>query len=402
MNLRVGARSDVGRVREGNEDAYVADAPIFVVADGMGGHAAGDVASATAVDVIKERASEAKVDDPATLSTLLREANRAIWEKARDDPSLRGMGTTCTLVMIDGGRGEVAHVGDSRAYLLRDGDLSQLTEDHTLVGRMVKEGRLRKEEAEHHPQRNIITRVLGIDADVEVDLAPIELAAGDRLLLTSDGLTSMVGAAPIQEVLRREADPQSAADRLVDLANDAGGDDNITVVVIDVTDSDDEEAARAPTSAPAVREDTEPGYGGPRRSRWRRRATVTVIALVVLLGGGYATARYFIDNSWYVGANDDGFVTVYRGIPDEIAGMDFKDDEETTDIALSNLPESTQENVRDGIKADSRADAEHTVDNLRTLAKDFDRRAGRPPAAGASQPSVKPTGKPSGKKRRNF
>ena len=373
MRLRVGTKSDVGKVRQVNEDSFLAEEPLFVIADGMGGHLAGDVASATAVEIITEQASNARLDDPRSLSTILRSANRAIWEKARADPSLKGMGTTCTLVMIDDGRAELAHVGDSRAYLLRGGELKQLTEDHTLVSRMVKEGRLRAEEAAHHPQRNIITRALGVDADVEVDLEPMELVPGDRLLLNSDGLTSMVEADSVKKVLLEETDPQAAADRLVTIANEAGGEDNVTVVVIDVTDEAPGESGFEP-SEPATatpREDTRPRAEGSAGVRWGRAFVIAVVTILVLGGGGYAAARYFLHNSFFVGASDDGYVAIYRGIPDEIAGLDLKTEEEETNVALSELPEFKREDVEAGIKVDSLDDAEVTVANLRTLAQDF-------------------------------
>lgn len=369
MRLIVGARSDVGKVRQANEDSYLTREPLFAVADGMGGHLAGDVASATAVDVITERASSANLDDPRSLSVLLRDANRAIWEKARADPSLKGMGTTCTLVMIDDGHAEIAHVGDSRAYLLRDGELTQLTEDHTLVSRMVKEGRLREEEAAHHPQRSIITRALGVDADVDVDLEPLDLVPGDRLLLNSDGLTSMVDPGRVRQVLVDERDAQAAADRLVDIANEAGGEDNVTVVVIDVADESEPRGGGAGGGA-AAREHTAPEAAGAG-VRWGRALVVAFVVIALLGGGGYAAARYFLHNSFFVGANEAGNVAIYRGIPDEIAGLDLKTEEEETDVALSDLPEFKREDVTAGIKVDSLGDAEATVANLRTLARDF-------------------------------
>ncbi|MDQ4145938.1 MAG: Stp1/IreP family PP2C-type Ser/Thr phosphatase, partial [Actinomycetota bacterium] len=233
MNLSIGAQSDVGRVREGNEDSFLVDEPLFVVADGMGGHLAGDVASSTAVDVILNKSATASAEDPETLADLIRSANSAIWDKAHANPTLRGMGTTCTLVLLHENRAHIAHVGDSRAYLLRDGRLQQITEDHTLVARMVKEGRLQPEEAEHHPQRSIITRALGVDAEVEVDLDSLEVQPGDRLMLCSDGLSSMIDHDSIATALKEQAAPQDAADELIKRANDAGGEDNITVVVID-------------------------------------------------------------------------------------------------------------------------------------------------------------------------
>src|SRR5688500_16966983 len=167
MKLVVAAKTEVGRVRQGNEDSYLVKEPLFAVAEGMGGHIAGDVASATAVDLIAERAEESMPRNTAELASIVRGANTAIWEKAQNDPALRGMGTTCTLALLDDREIHIAHVGDSRAYLYRGQELSQVTEDHTLVSRMVREGRLKPEEAERHPQRSIITRALGVDADVE-------------------------------------------------------------------------------------------------------------------------------------------------------------------------------------------------------------------------------------------
>jgi PPM family protein phosphatase len=409
VNLRVGVRTDVGKVRDGNEDSYLVEEPLFVVADGMGGHLAGDVASATAVEVITQRAGDASVQQPESLSTLVRQANRAIYQKARSDPSLKGMGTTCTLVLIDGDRAQIAHVGDSRAYLLRGGRLEQLTEDHTLVGRMVKEGRLRQEEAQHHPQRSIITRALGVDADVDVDLKPVELHVGDRLLLNSDGLTSMIEDGALEQILAGEPDPQSAADKLVDAANDAGGEDNITVVVIDVVEGaaagGTGEAVLAEEPAATVsREDTEPAVAGGSSTKLRTRFVIALIVVLVLAGGGYAAARYFVNNAWYVGANESGYVAVYRGIPEEIAGLDLKTEWETTKVAVADLPESTRENVEEGIKVDSHDEAESTVANLESLAEEFHRSddagGGSSGVVGNEAPGSVPS--PKHKKRRNF
>jgi protein phosphatase len=398
VRLNVGSRSDVGKVRQANEDSFVVQEPLFAVADGMGGHLAGDVASQTAVGVITERAGTATLDDPQTLSSLLRAANRAIFEKSRSDPTLRGMGTTCTLVMIADGHAEIAHVGDSRAYLLRAGELTQLTEDHTLVSRMVKEGRLREEEAANHPQRSIITRALGVDADVEVDLEPVELTPGDRLLLNSDGLTSMVGPDRVKQVLVDEPDPQAAADRLVGIANDAGGEDNITVLVIDVADDADDRPRGE--GAASVRQETQPGGEPAERARWPRAVLVALVAVLVIGGGGYAAARYFLNNSFFVGANDAGYVAIYRGIPDEIAGLDLKSEEEETDVPLTDLPEFKQEDVTEGIKVDSLDDAQATVANLRTLAEDFAGNTDGGAPAGGNGSGEKPKDKESPKGRR--
>src|SRR3954447_20302248 len=234
MRLVVGAATDVGRVREGNEDGYLVDEAmdLVAVADGMGGHRAGEVASATALEALR-----ASINSGQPLRQSIEDANEAVFTKSQTDARLRGMGTTLTAgTLVAGGTLLVGHVGDSRAYLLHDGELRQLTIDHSLVEELVRDGKLTVDEAAVHPQRSIITRALGVDATVEVDVYPVELTPGDRLLLCSDGLTGMVQPDDIAAVLRRESDPTRAAAQLVDAANAAGGEDNITVVVVAVTD----------------------------------------------------------------------------------------------------------------------------------------------------------------------
>jgi protein phosphatase len=390
MNVAYGASTDVGRVREANEDSYLIAEPLFVVADGMGGHIAGDVASSTAVKVIQDGSGQLSSEDPATLTKIITDANTAIWGKAQSDPALRGMGTTCTLVLIDDDRVHIAHVGDSRAYRLRDGQLEQLTEDHTLVSRMVQEGRLSADEAAHHPQRSIITRALGVDEDVQVDLDTVELSDGDRLVICSDGLSSMVDDGQIQSVLARESDPQKAADGLVELANEAGGDDNITVVVIDfedgdgsgrrivpaaepaeeVDDPDDDDSLEPeapPPSAAATDHDDEPGSGG----RWGRKLLLGLVVLALLAGGAYAAARYTLSNSWYVGVGAADEVAIYRGIPDDIAGLELREVEESSSIALEDLPEFKRDDIRSGIKTESLEEAQSTLANLEDISQEF-------------------------------
>lgn len=363
MNVTVGAQTDVGRVRQGNEDSYLLEPPIYVVADGMGGHIAGDVASATAVDVIAAGARDAESLDGPALADLVNRANEAIWEKARSDPSLRGMGTTCTLLMIDGATAHLAHVGDSRAYLLREGTLNQLTEDHTLVERMVREGRLSAEEAASHPQRSVITRALGVDQNVQVDVLREQLTRGDRILLASDGLTSMVGSDDIAGVLKTEDDPQAAADRLVEMANAAGGEDNVTVLVVDVG----KDGAPAPPRAAPARHDTRPGaepQTEPSPRRWVRPLVwaVAVVALVAI--AAIAAVQWALSNSWYVGFSDDGVVTIYQGIPEEIAGRTFADPERETGITEDEVPETFVNDLEAGVKVESLDEAEVYVRNI--------------------------------------
>ncbi len=371
MNVAVGVQSDVGRVRRRNEDSYLLEAPVYAVADGMGGHIAGDVASATAVSAIAEGIGTQKPRDGTALADLVSRANGAVWAKARSDPALRGMGTTCTLVMIDGDVAHIAHVGDSRAYLLREGSLRQLTEDHTLVERMVREGRLSAEEAATHPQRNIITRTLGVDAQVQVDVLEEPLADGDRILITSDGLTSMVEPDEIARVLGSEHDPQAAADRLVEMANEAGGEDNVTVLVLHVgEDGRPEDGSPAPPPQAPARHDTRPGADpqvdepAHRPKRWLR-AVAWSAGIVVLLGiAGFLAVRWSLSNSWFVGISDGGVVTIYQGIPEEIAGASFAEVEETTGIREEEVPESFRDDLEEAVKFESLDDAQAYVDSV--------------------------------------
>jgi PPM family protein phosphatase len=230
MKVRVGASTDVGRARERNEDAYLSSPPLYAVADGMGGHRGGDVASSLALRILSEIAHPGNLGQ---LSEQVREANRAILDQARGDRTLSGMGTTITAAFMDQDELHLAHVGDSRAYLLRGDQFSLLTEDHTLVHRMVQEGKITADEAEHHPQRSILIRALGVEDPVEVDEFTVAVQEGDRVLLCSDGLYSMVPDTQIRETLDSTEDPQQACTTLVEMANDAGGLDNITALILD-------------------------------------------------------------------------------------------------------------------------------------------------------------------------
>lgn len=236
MKLRAAGYTDVGLVRSSNEDAYLIAEPLFAVADGMGGHQAGEVAAGTTIETLREFAGAiAKDDDPGSaLVETARAANRAVYEKASADPSLLRMGTTLTAAIARDGRLCIAHVGDSRAYLFRDGNLQQLTEDHTLVAEYVRHGRMTEEEAKVHPNRSIITRALGVEPDIPVDTVTLGIRPGDRILLCSDGLYSMVPDESIASILASVEDTDAAAKQLVKAANSAGGEDNTTVVVIDV------------------------------------------------------------------------------------------------------------------------------------------------------------------------
>src|SRR4051794_4581289 len=230
MRIVSGASTDTGQVRDGNEDSYLVDRrlELFAVADGMGGHRAGEIASATALEGLKLAVTEG-----SPVADAVGRANTAVWDKAAADTELAGMGTTLTAAIFDAGTLTIAHVGDSRAYLLRADQLERLTTDHSLVEELIRDGKLTEEQAAVHPQRSIITRALGVDSSVEVDVYSLVLEGGDRVILCSDGLTSMVRPTGIAEVLRAEPDPTAAANALVDAANAAGGEDNITVIVLD-------------------------------------------------------------------------------------------------------------------------------------------------------------------------
>lgn len=240
MKLNAGGSTHVGLVRDHNEDAFLLDVPLFVVADGMGGHNGGEIASGTTIETFNgARKGLAGDPNPVTrLAEVAQAANRAVFAKASGDPELARMGTTLTAAMARDGRLFIAHVGDSRCYRLRDGRLDQLTVDHTLVGEFVREGRITEEQARTHPQRSIITRALGVEPAVPIDSITLEVASGDRFLICSDGLYGMLYDEEIQSYLVSIADPQQCAEQLIDAANRAGGEDNTTTIVVDIIDAD--------------------------------------------------------------------------------------------------------------------------------------------------------------------
>ncbi len=350
-------RTDTGRQRRGNEDNSFARAPVFVVADGMGGAQAGEVASQLAVDVFRQGLPEDGSPEER-LAVRVREANHRIHELSRSEHERAGMGTTLTAALLDQTQVAIAHVGDSRAYLFRQDTLTRLTRDHSLVGELVEQGKLTEEQAEEHPQRSIITRALGPEPTVKVDTWTYPVRPGDALLLCSDGLTSMIGEEHIAAVLRSSADLEQAADRLIDDANEAGGRDNITVVLfrleevgarsdggqptmvgalpstVPSTGPQAAAAARPPdtTASPARIRPRGPGAsdrtrdpGGPSRPRGRRgrrwakpiaALLAVLIVLFLVLAGGYLATRQL----YFIGTNPQGIVAIYRGLPYELPG----------------------------------------------------------------------------------
>jgi protein phosphatase len=356
--LRAGSATDTGLVRRNNQDQLLLDAHLFAVADGMGGHAGGEVASLIAVEALRSAFGDPD-DEPRTaddLRTAVRWANRTVFQKSMEDADLRGMGTTMTAVAVVVTDGEerlaVANVGDSRAYVLVKGELTQLTEDHSVPEELVRAGELTPDEVATHPQRHILTRALGIAADVDVDLWEILPFVGDRLLLCSDGLCRELTDDQIASVLRRLADPAEAAKELVARARAAGGGDNITVVIIDVVDDDGRVAAAsaalagdkslaAPPATPPFESDNEPDAVPPpdvpqppvadARAAPPRRRLVTVgvvifvIALGVILGGAAGTATYYGRGTFYVGLGARASpqpIVIYQGRPGGLLWFD--------------------------------------------------------------------------------
>ncbi len=367
MRIDAGVATDVGRVREGNEDAFAIEPPLYAVADGMGGHRGGEVASQLALQTVVERFRAGQ----GSLADQVQAANRAVYERSATDRKVTGMGTTLTAATVAGDRAHLAHVGDSRAYLLRAGALRQLTEDHTLVNRMLKAGEITEREAAVHPHRNVILRALGQDPDVAIDEQDVGLIEGDRLLLCSDGLTVMVPEDQLQAILEATAGaPQEAAERLVRAANGAGGIDNITVVVLDVLEGDppatggaDDDDASAPTDSVTTSEEAAEASAIARRRwlRWGAIAVGVVLAIVVGLTG----LRAWLDTRWYVGVSD-GHVAIFQGIPADLFGFELSHVTEQTDISAADvmaLPLYAE--LEQGINANSREDAAVHVEQIR-------------------------------------
>lgn len=383
--------TDVGRVRRANEDSlYIGDS-VFAVADGMGGHLAGEVASALALKPIQELDGKVFPDAAAAVQALRDAvvlANAEVVAKAQDEPSYRGMGTTLTAAMLEGRRVHVAHVGDSRAYLLRDGRFSQLTDDHTLVQHLIDEGQITQEEAASHPQRSIVTRAIGVSREIDVDAMSLDLQPEDQLLLCSDGLTGVVSDQDICDELVRWDDPDATLKRLIDMANHAGGPDNITALLLRVKpeestpphgqpakasedghppmrvtsrgddDSDDDWARRLGRLGAAG------GGGGAGRGRSGRGLKVTligigVLALVALLAWAGWTMVW---QSYYIGLDGDD-VVIYQGINAELGPIELSRVAETTDLSANDVMSYYRRSLEEGIPVASLEEGRRIVAN---------------------------------------
>lgn len=397
-----GAATDTGRVRQANEDSLLTVDGLFAVADGMGGHKAGEVASHLAVETLRDEFTAAGTD---VLVAAVQGANRALVERSADDPELTGMGTTlCAMALVDAdGRDAVAvvNVGDSRLYLMSEGELTQVTEDHSLVATLERQGRLSRAEAAVHPQRNILTRALGIDAHVMVDSWEILPVVGDRYLICSDGLFNEIDDNRLAATLRRLADPGEAAKELVRLANEAGGRDNISCVVVDVVDDTgrdpavgasseritahttggddalfadaegaDTAAVAAPEAMPAAgrrERRRQARTAGPASGRSRRRVLtwrlgLFVLAFLAIVGAGIAVIVYMGHNTYYVGVQDQQ-VVIFRGRPGGVLWIQ-PELAEPTAIAIAQVPAARVAEVEAGVEESSLDDARRYVDNL--------------------------------------
>jgi PPM family protein phosphatase len=413
MMLRVSdhfERTDTGRARRENEDSFYARSPMFAVADGMGGAQAGEVASRVAVEVLQQGLPERGGSVEERLRELVEEANTRINALSRADDQRAGMGTTMTLAYVGEHEVSVAHVGDSRLYRLRDGVFERLTDDHTLVEELVRQGKLTPQEADHHPQRSIITRALGPEAAVEADSHTWPARDGDVYLICSDGLTSMIAEAQVGELLAQARSLPEAGRALIDAANAAGGRDNITVILFRLEevgavaggpsagDTTEHEAVTvspepattagaaavagpstavaeaktasgpdAPAEPVAQRREPRPPRGErPDGKRRRRRVPTGLLVTLALVAAVALSAWYASQTVYFVGTGDDGFVTVYRGLPyDGPAGVDLYSVNYTSGVPVSELSANQKRLVTEH-KLRSRDDARDLVRQMET------------------------------------
>ncbi|MGW7365845.1 Stp1/IreP family PP2C-type Ser/Thr phosphatase [Streptomyces sp. NPDC054841] len=430
LSLRFAAGSHKGMIREGNEDSGYAGPRLLAIADGMGGQAAGEVASSEVISTLVQLDDDVPGSDILTsLGTAVQRANDQLRVMVEEDPQLEGMGTTLTALLWTGQRLGLVHVGDSRAYLLRDGVLTQITQDHTWVQRLVDEGRITEEEATTHPQRSLLMRALGSGDHVEPDLSIREVRAGDRYLICSDGLSGVVSHQTMEDTLASYQGPQETVQELIQLALRGGGPDNITCIVADVLDTDSNDTlagqlSDTPVVVGAVAENqaqlndggamqtpagraaglgrpTPPppgggfgppgsgddvGYGGmppegsfgaytdedfvkPRSGRkWLKRSFYIVLALAVVGGGLYGAYRW-TQTQYYVGASDS-HVALYRGISQDLPGVSLsKVEQDHPEIELKYLAPYQQKQVKDTIPQGSLGDARKKIDELKAQAE---------------------------------
>ncbi|HEX2359160.1 MAG TPA: Stp1/IreP family PP2C-type Ser/Thr phosphatase [Solirubrobacterales bacterium] len=349
-------RTDTGRQRHANEDSYYASAPVFAVADGMGGAQAGEVASRIAAGAF-EKGVDSEGPAEGQLETIALDANREIHERAQRDSSRAGMGTTLTAAMVRGNEVALSHVGDSRAYVFRDGELKRLTKDHSLVEELRRQGRLTEEEAEEHPQRSIITRALGPEPEVNVDTMTVPATPGDVFLLCSDGLTTMVSDEEIRKILSEARSLRSAVNKLIDAANSGGGRDNITAVAFRLAEEGEapdegatlisRTAEQAGLTAERVRQAGDRLRGqGPMPLPHRRRRWLRALAIVAAVAAVIAGALLIGRSIYFLGTDEDGRVAVYRGLPYELPlGVNLYSEQESIGVQAGALSPERQDVV---------------------------------------------------------
>jgi serine/threonine protein phosphatase PrpC len=414
LALRYAIRTDVGLLREGNEDSAFAGPRLLAIADGMGGHAAGEVASAVAISTITTLADNVPGNDLLdALSRAVATANRRLHDMSAEDPSVEGMGTTLTAMLWSGPKFGLCHIGDSRAYLLRGDELRQITRDHTLVQALVDDGRISRHEAASHPQRSLLLRALDGSPDAEPDLVVLAAQVGDRYLLCSDGLSDVVSDQDVQRTLATLPDPDEAVLRLIDLALRGGGPDNITCIVADVIDSTAttlipsekpvlvgaavaspngsattkprpvSAAARpqvVPHTAPQAavptqtavagstlteqeQDDEEEEQQGAARRRWPIVTSLVVVLVVVVAGAAYAGWRY-TQQQYYVGATG-GRVAIFRGVDQQVAGLSLSSVYQKTAIPLAMVPSNDLAQIRATITSTGLPDARRIIGNIK-------------------------------------
>ncbi len=331
QDISFGSRTDIGYVRDHNEDSLIIIPPLFAVADGMGGHEAGEIASEITVNTLAELAPSHL--DAEGLTAAVEAANYNVMKAPRQGIGRDGMGTTLTAAMLEGERLLIAQVGDSRAYLLHKGHLQQITRDHSLMADLIEAGQISPEEARVHPNRSVITRAIGSDIHMRPDIYELNVDAGDRILLCSDGLSSMISNNAIESIMRRQSDAQHCADELVTAALENGGADNVTVVVADV-----------------------PGFSEVREKKRAHKSRVFYIGLAIALVavifaagfGGYA----FISNSAYL-IEENGKVSVYRGTPDDFMGIKLSTLDHTTNVDVDKLQPGVANRIKEGMSVSS-------------------------------------------------
>lgn len=394
LTLRFAAHSDRGLIRDGNQDSVFAGPRLLAVADGMGGMAAGDVASNIVIAALAPLDDDVPGPDLVdALRNAVAAANQHLHDTVQANPQMEGMGTTLTAMLFSGTRFGLVHVGDSRAYQLRDQQFVQITKDDSYVQMLVDEGRITPEEANNHPQRSLITRALQGE-DVEPEFSVREARPGDRYLLCSDGLHGFVSDETISETMLGTPDPQQCVDRLIQLALRAGGPDNVTVIIADVVDGSVAEqqpivggaaardrgmntvadptspAARAALaqqrSHPPAQAEPEPDEAEEPETRRRhpvRNAVIVLVALAVVGGAGFGVWRY-TQSQYYVGATDDGYVAVFRGVPGDVVGLRLSTVDVKSDRKVTDLTKLVRNRVEQGIDSPSKAQALNTLHEL--------------------------------------